>query len=55
MDAGPGFEPGMLRAYETRVVAALPAVNSTDFFQVFSTHSAFLNINQSRDNWMSVL
>jgi hypothetical protein len=26
MDAGPGFEPGMLRAYETGVVAALPAI-----------------------------
>ena len=26
-DAGPGFEPGMLRAYETGVVAALPAIN----------------------------
>ena len=25
MVAGPGFEPGMLRAYETGVVAALPA------------------------------
>jgi len=23
--AGPGFEPGMLRAYETGVVASLPA------------------------------
>ena len=26
MVAGPGFEPGMLRAYETGVVAALPAI-----------------------------
>ena len=26
MVAGPGFEPGMLLAYETGVVAALPAV-----------------------------
>ena len=26
LDAGPGFEPGMLRAYETGVVAALPAI-----------------------------
>ena len=25
MDAGPGFEPGMLRAYETGVLATLPA------------------------------
>jgi hypothetical protein len=25
MVAGPGFEPGMLRAYETGVVTALPA------------------------------
>ena len=24
--AGPGFEPGMLRAYETGVVASLPAI-----------------------------
>ena len=26
LDAGPGFEPGMHRAYETGVVASLPAV-----------------------------
>jgi len=26
MVAGPGFEPGMLLAYETGVVAALPAI-----------------------------
>jgi hypothetical protein len=25
--AGPGFEPGMLLAYETGVVAALPAID----------------------------
>jgi hypothetical protein len=25
--AGPGFEPGMLRAYETGVVATLPATD----------------------------
>jgi hypothetical protein len=26
LDAGPGFEPGMHRAYETGVVTPLPAV-----------------------------
>ena len=26
LDAGPGFEPGMHRAYETGVVASLPAI-----------------------------
>ena len=26
LDAGPGFEPGMRRAYETDVVTTLPAV-----------------------------
>jgi len=26
LDAGPGFEPGMHRAYETGVVTPLPAI-----------------------------
>ena len=38
MVAGPGFEPGMLRAYETGVVAALPAIL---FIQLIPCSSAF--------------
>ena len=34
--AGPGFEPGMLLAYETGVVATLPAIN-------FSLHYVLRN------------
>jgi len=31
MDAGTGFEPVMLRAYETAVVTALPAINWSEW------------------------
>ncbi len=51
MVAGPGFEPGMLLAYETGVVAALPAIILRLYVVYVETHAnsfyiRFIRINQ---------
>jgi len=45
--AGPGFEPGMLRAYETGVVTTLPAIKKQDAFFEYGLKAVALPLSES--------
>ena len=52
MVAGPGFEPGMLRAYETGVVATLPAIKKQDAFFEYGLKAVALPLSESAKRQM---